>query len=59
MSVYDNDTSKIYPTLDPTAPPSQDVNAQTYRLAKISGIEAYFLDESDTREKLAKKDKAL
>ena len=32
MSVYNNDTSKIYPTLGP--PPSQEVNPQTYRLAK-------------------------
>ena len=55
MSVYDNDTSKIYPTLGPSAPPSQEVNPQTYRLAKISEIEAYFLDEIDAREKLAKK----
>ena len=55
MSVYDNDTSKIYPTLEPSAPPSQEVNPQTYRLAKISEIEAYFLDEIDAREKLAKK----
>ena len=55
MSVYDNDTSKIYSTLDPSAPQSQEVNPQTCRLAKISEIEAYFLDEIDTREKLAKK----
>ena len=55
MSVYDNDTSKIYPPLDPSAPPSQEVNPQTYRLAKISEIEAYFLDEIETREKLSKK----
>ena len=55
MSVYDNDTSKIYPTLGPSAPPLQEVNPQTYRLAKISEIEAHFLDEVDTREKLAKK----
>ena len=55
MSVYDNDTSKIYPTLGPSAPPSQEVNPQTYRLAKISEIEVYFLDEIDAREKLAKK----
>ena len=55
MSVYDNDTSKIYPTLGPSTPPSQEVNPQTYRLAKISEIEAYFLDEIDTRQKLAKK----
>ena len=55
MSVYDSDTSKIYPTLNPSAPQSQEVNPQTYRLTKISEIEAYFLDEIDTREKLAKK----
>ena len=55
MSVYDNDTSKVYPTLGPSAPPSQEVNPQTYRLAKISEIEAYFLNEIDTCEKLAKK----
>ena len=55
MSVYDNDTSKIYPTLGPSAPPSQEANPQTYRLAKISEIEAYFLDEIDAREKVAKK----
>ena len=55
MSVYDNDKSKIYPTLDTSAPPSQEVNPRTYRLAKISEIEAYFLDEIDAREKLAKK----
>ena len=55
MSVYDNDVSKIYPTLGQSAPPSQEVNPQTYRLAKISEIEAYFLDEIDAREKLAKK----
>ena len=54
MSVYDNDTSKIYPTLGPSAPPSQEVNPQTYRLEKIREIEAYFLDEIDAREKLAK-----
>ena len=57
MSVDNNDTSKIYPTLGPSAPLSQEVNPQTYRLAKISEIEAYFLDEIDTREKLAKKTK--
>ena len=55
MSVYDNDTSKIYPTLGPSAAPSQEVNPQTYRLAKIIKIEAYFLDEIDAHEKLAKK----
>ena len=36
MSVYDNDTSKIYPTLGPSAPPSQEVNPQTYRLVDKS-----------------------
>ena len=55
MSVYDNYTSKIYPTLGSSAPPSQEVNPQTYRLAKISEIERYFLDEIDAGEKLTKK----
>ena len=55
MSVYYNNTSKICPTLGPSAPPSQEINPQTYHLAKISEIEAYFLDEIDAREKLAKK----
>ena len=55
MGVYDYDTSKIYPTLGPSAPPSQEVNPQTYCLTKISEIEAYFLDETDALEKLAKK----
>ena len=59
MSVYDNDTSKIYPTLGPSAPSSQEVDPETYRLAKISKIEAHFLDEIDTREKLAKKIKCF
>ena len=59
MSVYDNDTSKIYPTLGPGAPPLQEVNPQQYLLAKISEIEAYFLDEIDAREKLAKKIKCF
>ena len=57
MIVYDNDKSKIYPTLESSAPPSQEINPQTYRLAKISEIKAYFLDEIDTHEKLAKKTK--
>ena len=59
MSVYESDTSKIYPTLGPSAPPLQEVNPQTYRLAKISEIEAYFLDEIDARENLAKKIKCF
>ena len=49
MSVYDNEMSKIYPTLGPSAPPSQEVNPQIYRFAKTSEIEAHFLDEIDAR----------
>ena len=49
----DNETSKIYPSLDPSAPPSQEVNPQTYRLTKINESEAYFLGEINEREKLA------
>ena len=38
MSIYDNET-KIYPDLNPTAPQKP----QSYRLNKLSEIEAYFL----------------
>lgn len=38
MSVYEDEaTHKIYPLLDPTAPPSLD--PQPYQLAKVSKIE--------------------
>ena len=40
MSIYDNET-KIYPDLNPTAPQEP----QTYRLKKLTEIEAFFLDE--------------
>ena len=49
MSIYDNET-KIYPDLEPTAPPEQ-----SYRLRKLSEIETYFLDETDATEQIAKK----
>ena len=42
MSIYDNETtSKIYLDLNPTAPQEP----QTYRLKKLTEIEAYLLDE--------------
>ena len=50
MSVYDN--NKVYPTF-PSAP--EDDTAQKYRLQKVSEIEAFFLHETEEREKLAKK----
>ena len=50
MSVYDNET-KIYPDLTPTAPQEP----QSYRLYKLSEIEAYFLNEIEVREQIAKK----
>ena len=50
MSVYDNET-KIYPDLNPTAPKE----SQTYRLNKLSKIEAFFLSEIEKREQKAKK----
>ena len=50
MSIYDNDT-KIYPDLNPSAP--QD--SQTYRLNKLSKIEAFFLNEFEKCEQKAKK----
>ena len=50
MSLYDNKT-KIYPDLNPTAPQEP----QSYRLNKLSETEAYFLDEIEVRERIAKK----
>ena len=50
MSIYDNETTKIYPNLNPTAPQKP----QIYRLNKLSEIERYFLDDIDARERIAK-----
>ena len=50
MSIYDNET-KIYPDLNPTAPQVP----QTYRLTKLTEIEAYFPNEIEVREQIAKK----
>ena len=50
MSIYDNEP-KIYPDLNPTAPQEP----QTYRLNKLSEIEAYFLNEIEVRGQTAKK----
>ena len=50
MSIYDNET-KIYPDLNPTVPQEQ----QTYRLKKLTEIEAFFLDEIEVCERIAKK----
>ena len=51
MSIYDNKTSKIYPDLNPTA--TQE--PQTYRLKKLTEIEAFLLDEIEVREQIVKK----
>ena len=50
MSVYDNET-KIYPDLNPTTPQEPE----TYRLNKLSEIEAYFRNEIEFREQMAQK----
>ena len=50
MSIYNNET-KIYPDLNPTAPREP----QTYRLNKLCETEAYFLNEIEVREQIAKK----
>ena len=50
MSIYDNET-KIYPDLNPTAP--QEL--QTYRINKLTEIEAYLLNEVEVLARLAKK----
>ena len=50
MSVYEFER-KIYPGLSPTTPQEP----HTYRLNKLSKIEAYFLNEIEVREQIAKK----
>ena len=54
MSIYDNET-KIYPDLNPTAPQEP----QSYRLQKLTEIEAYLLNEIEVCEGIAKKMKRL
>ena len=51
MSIYDNETSKIYPDLNPTIPQK----LQTYRLKKVTEIEPYLLDEIEAHRWEAKK----
>ena len=50
MSIYVNET-KIYPDLNPAA----QEESQTYRLNRLSEIEAYFLNEIEAREQIGKK----
>ena len=50
MSIYDNE-SKIYPDLNPSAPQEP----QSYRLQKLTEIEAYLLNEIEVREWIGKK----
>ena len=50
MSIYDNET-KIYLDLNPRAPQE----TQTYRLQKLTEIEAYLLNEIEVCEKTARK----
>ena len=50
MSVYDNET-KIYPDFNPSAPQEP----QSYRLNKLSEIEAYFLNEIEVHKQIVKK----
>ena len=49
MSIYDNE-SKIYPDLNPTAPQEP----RSYRLKKLSETEAFFLDEIEVCDQIAK-----
>ena len=50
MSIYDNETN-IYPDLNPTGPQEP----QTYRLKKLTEIEAFLLDKIEFCEWIAKK----
>ena len=49
MSIYNNET-KIYPYLNPNTPQEPE----SYRLKKLSEIEAFFLDEIEVCERIAK-----
>ena len=51
MSIYDNETTKIYPDLSPTAPQEP----QSYCLNKLTEIEAFFLMKLKFVNKLPKK----
>ena len=51
MSIYNNDTSKIYTYLIPMAPQEP----QAYGVKKLTEIWTYLLDEIKNCEKLAKK----
>ena len=52
MTIYDNETtSKIYPDLNPAIPQEP----QTYRLKKLTEVEAYLVDEIEVSEPIAKK----
>ena len=50
MSICDNETSKIYPDLNPMAPQEP----QAYRLEKLTEIETSLLDEIEVCGRLAK-----
>ena len=52
MSIYDNETSEIYPDLNPTALLQE---SQAYRLTKLTEIEAYLFDEIEVRRRQVKK----
>ena len=54
MSIYDNET-RIYPDLNPTAPQEP----QTYRLKKLTEVQAFFLDEIEERRWQVKKKKRI
>ena len=45
VSVYNNETIKIYAYLNAATPSKQEVNSQNYRLVEISQVEAYFFDQ--------------
>ena len=51
MSLYNNGTSRIYPDLNPIAPPEP----QAYRLKLLTEIEEYLLDEIEVREELVER----
>ena len=51
MNIHGNETSKMYPDLNPTRPQEP----QTYHLKKLTEIEAYLLDKIEVCQHNAKK----
>ena len=55
MSLYDNDTNKVFPDLNLTG--LQQL--QAYHLEKVIKVEGYFPDKIEVRKRIAKKKETI